>query len=228
MWTFNSHLSPVRVLFKPARQYSRWGLSIILMAVLWDILQNGTSDPPHYWDAASLPMKTSCCPSVCLQTSSSLEFLWILRVQKESWRKQRPCDRFGEEVFTCKSKTKFRFTSPRAADARPAVPSSFLAKGYLILHFAPLFGSRGNLYSFNSLDTSPVSPARIFCVLTAPSPPLLSAHRAKTLVQVWGQFRERWKRWLSWERENKVTCGLVQKCRCYLGTSAGQKFPLSN
>lgn len=83
--------------------------------------------------------------------------------------------------------------------------------------------------TFNTPDFSPVSPARIFGVFAASSSTLLSAHRAKTLVQVWGQFKERGKRWLSWERDkNKVACGSVQKCRSFLGTWEGEKFPLSN
>ena len=187
--------------------------------------------PPHYWDVASLPVKTSCCSSVCLQTSSCLEFLRFVRLQNEILEKAKTKRQiWGRSLHLQKQNEVQVCTSPRAPDAYPAVPNSFLAKGimsYLTLHLTPLFWSRGNWYSFNTLDTSPVSPARIFRVLAAPSPTLLTAHRAKTLVQVWGQFKERGKRWLSWERDkNKVACGSVQKCRFVFWE--GEKFPLSN
>ena len=120
--------------------------------------------------------KTSCCSSVCLQTSSCLEFLRFLRLQKESWRKQRPRDRFGE-VFTCKSQTNYRCTSPRAPDAHRAVPNSFSAKG--TMRYPTLLEPRKLILS--TLQTLVQSPqlvssasslprAQPFCQLTAPRP----------------------------------------------------------
>lgn len=127
--------------------------------------------------------KTSCCSSVCLQTSSCLESLRFLRLQKESWRKQRHATGLGKSS-PAKAKNELQVLARRAPDAHRAVPNSFLAKRHYEVRDTSLYSSllEPRKLILSTLQTFSQSPQLVSSASSLPElnpSALQSAHRAR-------------------------------------------------